>query len=58
MNDIIYTGLPPAHHYFSMEHGDSLNSFLFKRLNSFENSDDNNDANFELNPLKLFSDQD
>ena len=57
MNDIIYMGLPPSHHYFSMDHGDSLNSFLFKRLNSFEGSEDLSDANFELNPMKLFTEQ-
>lgn len=56
MNDIIYMGLP-SHHYFSIEHSETFNSYLHKRLNNSFDSLEEVDIN-EENPLHLFSDQD
>jgi hypothetical protein len=56
MNDIIYMGLP-SHHYFSMEHSDTFNSYIHKRLNSSYDSLEELDI-YDENPLHLFSDQD
>jgi hypothetical protein len=56
MNDIIYMGLP-SHHYFSMEHSDTFNSYIHKRLNSSYDSLEELDI-YDEHPLHLFSDQD
>lgn len=54
MNEIIYFGLP-THHYFSIEHSETFNSFLHKRMNNSFDSLDEVDQ-YDSHPLHLFTD--